>query len=274
MKLSIKVAMLCAALPAVAMLAAIPADAHRRWLLPSATVLSGDAETVTVDAAASNGLFIFEHRPLGLDDLVVTGPDGQPVGAKVIGQGEYRSVFDVPMQQQGTYRIALVSNGIMGSYMLDGERKRWRGSLADADSAIPAGATEVRLSRNNGRTETFATLGAPNDAALQPSGEGLEMIPVTHPNDLVTGEPAQFRFLMNGQPAADLKIEFIEGGTRYRDTPGLTEVTTDADGMVELTAERPGYYYIEAGTQSDETGDPRLESARASYTAVLEFMPL
>lgn len=263
-----------AALPALALLAAAPADAHRRWLLPSATVLSGDTELVSVDAAASNGLFLFDHRPLGLDDLTVTGPDGQPVEAKVIGSGDYRSVFDVPLTQQGTYRIALVNNGLMGFYMLNGERQRWRGSMDELDGAIPDGAEEVRISQMNGRTETFATLGAPNETALQATGRGLEMIPVTHPNDLVTGEPAQMQFLMNGEPAAGLEVEFVEGGTRYRDTPGVTELTTDADGMIELTAKRPGYYYLETSAEGAAPADPRIDSRRASYTAVLEFMPL
>ncbi|MBZ6379649.1 hypothetical protein B5C34_15405 [Pacificimonas flava] len=269
-----KLLSLAAALPAAALLTAAPADAHRRWLLPSATVLSGDSELVTVDAAASNGLFLFEHRPLGLDSLTIVGPDGQPVEPKVIGSGDYRSVFDLPLTQQGTYRIALANDGVMGFYMLNGERQRWRGSRAEIETAIPAEATEVRISENAGRTETFVTLGAPSDDALQPTQRGLEMIPVTHPNDLVTGEPAQMRFLHNGQPAANMEVEFVKGGTRYRDTPGVQTLTTDADGMVELLVEEPGYYYVEAGTQSDAADDPQIDSRRASYTAVLEFLPL
>lgn len=35
------------------------AEAHRAWMLPSATVLSGDDPWVTVDAAISNDLFYF-----------------------------------------------------------------------------------------------------------------------------------------------------------------------------------------------------------------------
>jgi hypothetical protein len=38
-------------------LLAVPAQAHRAWLLPSATVLSGTDAWVTVDAAISNDLF-------------------------------------------------------------------------------------------------------------------------------------------------------------------------------------------------------------------------
>ena len=245
-----------------------PAEAHRRWLLPSSTVIAGDASAVTVDAAASNGLFSFDHRPMPLDGLAITGPDGQAVEPAIIGSGTYRSVFDVPLAQQGTYRIALVSDGTMGSYMLDGERRRFRGSVEQ----VPAGATEIRTIQTSGRTETFVTLGAPTDAALQATGRGLEMVPLTHPNDLVAGEPAQMRFLIDGQPAAGLEVEFVAGGTRYRDEAGIQTLTADAQGTVTLQAAEPGMYYLEASHGGGAEAVP--PAPMASYTAVLEFLPL
>src|SRR5699024_12710345 len=48
------------------------AHAHRSWMLPSATILSGDAPWVTVDAAVSNDIFYFEHFPLQIEGV------GQP----------------------------------------------------------------------------------------------------------------------------------------------------------------------------------------------------
>jgi hypothetical protein len=255
---------------AVGLAALIPskAEAHRRWLLPSATVLSGEKEIVSVDAAASNGLFIFEHAAMPLDDLSVLGPDGQPTPTTIVGRGKYRSVFDVELAQPGTYRIAIASHGAMGFYELNGERQRVRGSdVADARSKVPQEAVNVSINNTSQRVETFVTLGAPNEVALSPTGRGLEMAPMTHPNDLVAGEPAQVRFLFEGQPAAGLEIEFVEGGTRYRDDAGIQTLTTDPDGMVTLNVDNPGMYYLEAGTTAED-------GARASYTAVIEFMPL
>ena len=88
---------------AVGLSIALPsqAEAHRHWLLPSATVLAGESGIVSVDAAASNALFVFEHRPMGLDDLIVTGPDGQTVQPVIIGSGAYRSVFRCRLGQAG-----------------------------------------------------------------------------------------------------------------------------------------------------------------------------
>ena len=231
---------------AVGLSALVPgqADAHRRWLLPSATVLAGEAGTVSVDAAASNELFGFDHRAMPLDSLVVTGPDGEAVEPDIIGSGAYRSVFDLPLKQQGTYRVALVSEG----------------------------ASDIRLSRNNTRTETFVTLGAPSEIAIQPTNRGLEMVAISHPNDIVAGEPAEMRFLIDGQPASGVEVEFVKGGTRYRDQAAIQMLTTDADGRMTLQAAEPGMYYLEASTtQTGVNGQP---DRRSLYTAVLEFLPL
>ena len=66
-----------AAVSLVALLAApVAANAHRQWLLPSATVLSGNDPWITVDAAVSNDLFYFDHMPMRLDAIAVIAPAG------------------------------------------------------------------------------------------------------------------------------------------------------------------------------------------------------
>ncbi len=249
------------------------AEAHRRWLLPSQTVFSGDSVTVSVDAAASNELFVADHAALRTDAVTVIGPDGEAVEVTPIGKGRYRSAFDVAMDKQGTYRIAIASDGAMGFYVLDEKRHRMRGdSTAELAEAVPEGASDVRIVQSSQRIETFATLGAPNDTALQPTGKGLELVLGTHPTDLVAEEPATLRFLMDGKPAADMEIELVKGGTRYRDDAGIQMLKTDANGEVSVTVEDAGRYYLEGG-MSVEAPAGGYER-RASYTAVLEFMPL
>ncbi len=81
--------------------AAIGAQAHSVWMKPSSTVLS-KADWVTVDAAVSNDMFFFNHRPLGLDKLVITAPDGSTVEPKNAHKGELRSVFDLKPEQACT----------------------------------------------------------------------------------------------------------------------------------------------------------------------------
>ena len=159
-------------------------EAHRAWMLPSATVLSGSNLWVTVDAAISNDLFYFEHNPIRLDNLAITAPDGSPVKAENASTGKFRSTFDVPLAQPGTYKIAVVNDMAAAMYEDGGETKRWRGPAEALAREVPAGAKNLQVSKTHSRTEVFVTAGKPTDKALQPTGVGLELVPITHPNDL------------------------------------------------------------------------------------------
>lgn len=265
---------LLAVLTVGSILGGTQAFAHRTWLLPSATVLSNEGEWVTVDAAVSNELFYFNHVPLRLDSLQVTGPAGAKLEPQNVSTGKFRSTFDVQLPQTGSYRIALINEGVMASYKLGSEQKRWRGNAADFAKAIPADAKDVQVSEQAGRIEAFVTAGKPDDAALQPSGKGLEMVPVTHPNDLVTGEPATFQFLIDGKPAADLKVTIAAGGSRYVDQPKEAELKTDGKGQITYDWPAAGMYWINATAEGAPLAVKQAKQRRLSYTATVEVLAL
>lgn len=258
-------------------LAATPAQAHRQWMLPSATVLSGDDVWVTVDAAISNDLFYFEHFPLRLENVEAWEPDGSEAAIENEATGRYRSTFDLHLTKQGTWRIASVSDRLTGSYELNGERKRLpRGTTAaNLAERLPAGATGVQTAEANTRNEIFVTVGAPTTAVFKTTGKGIELVPVTHPNDLYAGESATFRFLLDGAPAASLPVTVIPGGGRYRDQLNQMDLTTDAEGKVAVTWPEPGMYWMNVTTPRDPRGadgEMPAPTRRASYITTLEVL--
>ena len=257
----------------LALLLPTAASAHRTWLLPSSTVLSGDDIWVSVDAAASNELFYFDHNAMGLEDLAVTAPDGSSVEAQHQNKGRYRSTFDVQLTQQGTYKLSIDGGGLAGTYMLNGERKRWRGPASEMASLIPQGATDVEIMENYRRIDTFVTLGAPSETAIAPSKKGLEFAYDTHPNDLFAGETAKFRLLMNGKPMPGIEVSIIPGGNRYRDELNEVKVVTGKDGGFEATWPEPGMYWLNAEIRDEKTSVKNAKTRRASYTVTLEVLP-
>jgi uncharacterized GH25 family protein len=261
---------------AIAAMAAVPASAHRQWMMPSSTVLSGDDVWVTVDAAVSNDLFYFEHQPLRLDAVKAWAPDGTEVTIENKATGRYRSTFDVHLTQKGTYRIASVADMLMGSYDLNGKTERLPRGTTTANLAerVPAGATNVRTAEANNRNEIFVTVGEPTTTLFKPTGKGIELVPVTHPNDLIAGEAATFQFLLDGKPAADLPVTVIPGGIRYRDQLGEMHLKTGADGKVEISWAKPGMYWLNVTTPQagGEEGAPPPIARRASYVTTLEVL--
>jgi hypothetical protein len=268
---------------AAAALLATPAmlSAHRMWLLPSGTVFSGTDSWVTIDAAVSNDLFFFDHQPLRLDGMKVWQPDGTPGQVQNGATGRYRSVFDVQLDKPGTWKVGTEMSGVMGSFKVDGVEKRVGGRggpprpsqpapLTVAD--IPANATDVKLTETSARNEVFLTAGAPTTTVFAPTGQGLEFAPVTHPDELVAGEAAKFRFLIDGKPAAGLKVTVIPGGKRYRNDEGAMTLTTGADGVVSVTWPTAGMYWLNAIATDGKTKTPRATERRMSYTTTLEVL--
>jgi uncharacterized GH25 family protein len=272
-----------ARLMAAAALLSIPAalSAHRMWLLPSATVFSGTDGWVTVDAAVSNDLFFFDHQPLRLDGMKVWQPDGSEGTLQNGATGRYRSVFDVQLDKPGTWKIGTQMSAVMGSFKVDGVEKRIGGRrgppqpnapapLTVAD--IPANATDVKVTEVSGRNEIFVTAGAPTTTVFKPTGKGLEFAPITHPDELVTGETAKFRFLVDGKPAAGLKVTVIPGGKRYRNDEGARELTTGADGVLSVSWPTAGMYWLNATLTDAKATSPRATERRMSYVTTLEVL--
>lgn len=257
------------------------AQAHKPWILPSSTLVEAGRDGsawVTVDAAISEGLFDIDHMPLKIDGIEVTGPGGVKVTPENIGNGKLRNTFDLKLTKEGTYKIALVTQSVFGSYKdKEGATKRFRGSEESLAKDVPADATEVKLSRNESRLETFVTNGDPSNDVLKPSGKGLELVSVSHPNELRAGEKVTWRLLLDGKPAANLGVSLIPGGVRYRGTLGEIRHNTDAKGELTLTLPAAGAYMVSSSWPAAAAPvpgqPPQMAPRRASYAAVLEILP-
>lgn len=251
------------------------ASAHRAWMLPSTFTFSGDSQWVTVDAAISNDLFFPNHHPIDPASVTVTGPDGSSVEIKNAAAGEIRAMFDFQMTQQGTYRVSTAGEPFyFASWAEAGERKRWRGTLETLRAEGVDKKPEVEISLSNRSVETYVTLGAPSNEVFAATGKGLEFQPVTHPNDVFTGEPVSFKFLLDGAPASGLEVTVLPGNDRYRDKPGEFKLTTDADGVFTFTPTIPGPYWFTAGSEGETVIDGLPMKVRSSYTATFEALPL
>jgi len=257
---------------AALLVALVPIDAFaaRAWLLPSQTIIANSGGWVTVDAAMADDLFSMNQGALNVDALLVTGPDGQPVAPQNPAKGKTRASFDLELRQPGTFRISVADDAVMARWEEDGKPKRWRGPAAGMAANIPATATKLDVEQMLRRVETFVTVGKPSALAL--IGKGLELVPLTHPNDLYAGETAKFRFLLDGKPAKDLEVEIIASGTRYRDAPGEVLLKTDAKGEVSVKWPGAGLYWLDAGLQDEAASAPNVKKRRANYNATFEVL--
>lgn len=256
----------------------LSAQAHRAWLLPSATVLSSDDAWVSVDAAVSNDIFHADHAPMRMDGLLITAPDGASIAPQNAVTGKFRSSFDAQLPQKGTYKIAIASSGLMARWETEaGERRMWPGrgekaNPADFDKMVPKQAKNLEVSQFSRRLETFVTSGAPSNSVFKPTKQGLELVPITHPNDLFAGEKAEFQFLIDGKPAKGAKVIVIPGGMRYRSEQASIEVEADKKGKIVITWPQAGMYWINASYRDDKAKKPAKVRA-GNYAGTFEVLP-
>lgn len=253
---------------------ALNAQAHRSWMVPSSTMIEAKDPWVTVDAAISEGLFEIDHMPLKLDALDIFGPDGMRIVPENVLTSHLRSVFDVKLIKPGTYKASIVTRGVMATYQLNGELKRFRGTEETFAKDIPAGAQEVTATRVLSRLETFFSANGINDVVFKPSGVGLEFIPLTHPNDLRAGDQARWRFLIDGKAAPHQPFSLVPGGVRYRGVLGEIRQITDAKGEITFTVPAAGMYFLNTSWPVAASGQPSAAPPRRlNYAATLEVLP-
>lgn len=124
------------------------------------------------------------------------------------------------------------------------------------------------------RIETFVTLGSPTTTVFASEGTGLELKPVTHPNDVYAGEEVSFQLLLDGKPAEGIEVDIIRGSDRYRNSEDGLKLTTDATGTITFTPTEAGAYWLSAGSEGKGMLDGKEIPVRSSYVFTFEALPL
>jgi len=220
------------------------ASAHSRWLLPSHFTLSSDkGEWIALDASASNETFNVD-KALSIDNLSIIMPSGKKSRPSSVYKGHRKTVADYFIEKSGTYKLASNSQPFyFSSFKVGGERKRMRGNKLELQNKLPANATDVQTVKVFSRVETYITMNNPTNN-FATDGRSLELIPVTHPSEIVEQEPATFTFNFNGKAQAGVEVEVTMDGARYRNNPETVKLTTDNKGQITFTPKQAGRYLL------------------------------
>ncbi len=258
---------------AAAILAPAIATAHPLWLLPSHfTVSKAEGDWVTVDVTASHGTFVVD-KPASAHNARIIMPDGSTERPDHVLRGKRRSVFDFFFVEPGTHKIV---NSFDQSYMTTykvGRRdtvRRINASKAERDAVLPEEARDVQTTRMLRSSESYVTVMAPNDTALQPSGKGLELLPITHPADIIENEEVTFQFLFNGEPVQGVESTVTRDGTLYRAAQDEINLVSGEDGKVTFTPDQAGRYVLFTFTRQQLANDPLADMQGTMLSVTFE----
>ncbi|MCA6718728.1 DUF4198 domain-containing protein [Vibrio sp. 1409] len=249
------------------------AQAHPRWVLPSHfTVSKEGGDWLTFDVTASHGTFVFD-KPAGSDQAFVVMPDGRSERPNFVVRGKRRSMFDFFFTEEGTHKVAINNQPSYYTQYKAGRRDtvKWaRASKAERGDVLPEQARDVVTQLSYTRAESYITVGMPTDKALEIEGKMLEMKPITHPSDIIEGEPVTFQFFFNGEPQEGVTAEITREGTMYRNHQEQIDVVSDKDGNVIFTPEVAGRYLMKANYKGELKDNPLADKASANVHLTFE----
>jgi len=258
----------------------IDAYAQVVWLSTSATQVDKDTQNpyVAIDASASAEPFVARNA-IPIEGLTAIDPDGNAATLENILVGKVRSSADLKLAKAGTYKIGIEAHSVSVSYRLPPDSPNAPPTRASNGMVrkqltmeeyksfkLPNDATQARITRNLRRVATYVTYDRPSNGVLKSdnaSGVGLELIPMTHPNDMFPDQKASFRLLLNGKPLPDFALTVMPAGQQYRGVRKEIGATSDAQGLVSFTLPEGGRYWLSAaypvrggqGSQSTANAD-------------------
>lgn len=211
--------------------------AHQPYLRPNVFDATG-RDHVTVEAAFTEDVFAAEVV-MRSDFYHVVGPNGDTPIRNVTYLRDL-AVFEADTPVDGTYRLSSGPRQGRTARMYRAADGAWK-MVGEEDGPPPAGAALVDV-QSITVAEVYVTRGAPSAEALRPTGQGLELVPVTHPSDIVAGEDATFRLLLDGRPLANAPVTVFREAGRWDGRKVEADLVTGADGVVTIRATEPGAY--------------------------------
>lgn len=216
---------------------ATSAVAHTPYLAPN-TFAPREGEVVTLDAAFAETFFVPEVV-FDRSRFEITAPDGTKREPDSVQYFKSRAVVEQTMPTQaGTWRFSTGPRvgAVFRNWEIDGRKE----STRDPKAAVPEGARMLPSFQAITLAETYLTIGAPDRGALKPRGSGIEIIPVTHPADLYTGESFVFEVLQDGKPVSGQDIEVTEAVWTSDRKADVVRLKTADDGRATLALRRAG----------------------------------
>jgi len=253
-------------LPALAAFC-MPALAHSPYLLP------GNVKTrsvLSVEAALTDNLFL-PDMAYGNHGFSFTTPSGktEKIPDEAVFTLPTRTIMEYKLTdpEAGTYRVTAGPRISQSrSWEINGETKRSR----DPNEAIPEGAVLKSNSESHASLDVYITVGKAETPTIpKATGQGLEFVPITHPNQLTVAGVFEFVVQFNGKPLAGHDVSISYSNRDYSGKSSRASVKTDASGKARYKLDKPGLYM--ASVRFSEEGAVSADKPNLSYSKTLTF---
>ncbi len=221
-----------------------PVLGHQEWILPNFFYTNDESPWLGIEHTSGDRRFVSGHGSGIL--FWIIHPQGWRMGRpSSIFVGQTRTVGEIELTEPGTYRIQTDSPSRYAAEIeVDGKRG-WVSKSKDQLSD-----PKIIQSRHHwSQTTTFVTVKEYTQGVLEATGTLLEIVPVTHPNQIFVRKPFVVRLLSRGQSVSGQQIRAYSEMDSGPNRPLVT--VTNADGECKLIFRASGKYLLTANLHQD-----------------------
>lgn len=236
------------------------AGAHTPYLKPN-LFTTPQRDHVTVEASFAEDFFV-PDVVMKADDYHVVTPSGARLKLASVTYLRDLALFEVDLPDPGTYRISTGqrTGSTRRMALVNGKWEALR------EGEVPAGV-RVAEAQSITRADLYVSKGPVSEKALAPTGVGLEIVPMAHPNRLDAGGALAVRLLFEGKPLAGAAISLHGEGPEEGGAKPVT-LTTDAEGKASFSLPRDGTFLLLSRHRVEVPDGP---VAVKSHSATLTF---
>lgn len=239
----------------------ISVSAHEAYIAPLGDMPEG--KQVLLHAGYSENLFVPEF-PLKAKYFSIN-PQGQQQELTALAGLKSASVVELPLEQQGTYKIFALAEFSTNYAKQNGT---WKAVYEMAADEAPAASkrpyllasevkgTDQKLSSTaHGKVATYVSKGETSQQVLAVKGQGLEFKFKQHPNQVKQSEGLSFQVLFDGKPVANAGFHVEQAGAiHHEEAEDKPDVSADKNGQVQLAFKQPGQYLIKTSYPENKAG--------------------
>ncbi|MBL4826282.1 MAG: DUF4198 domain-containing protein [Spongiibacteraceae bacterium] len=218
---------------------ALSIQAHTPYVAPL-TFEPVMGNMASFDAAFAEHFFIAE-KAFDNSEFQITTPAGKTISPDSVTRLKTRVVIEHQLKDEGTYR--LTTGARVGAefyiYELEGKEKR----AMDPKKPLPKGAKIKQHFRSITRADTYISNKKPNNTALKVEQIGLQLLPLTNPNEVFAEEVFQLKLLHDGKPLSKHELLAYPASTKNKPIPLAFE--SNKNGVIHVTLPQ-GKYLLRA----------------------------
>ncbi len=239
-------------------------QAHVPYLAPES--FEPIRDWVSLEAAFADKFFLPEAK-FDQSTFQVVTPSGQSEAPSEQAMVRSRTLLEHQLKADGTYRFSTGQRygAVFRSWQQDGKTINSR----DPKQQPPAGTKLTGHFQSVTLAETYVSKGKPDQAALKPLGQGLEIAFISHPNDLYINQPIKTQLLFNGKPLANAKLQLHQSG--HSDEKHSQQLQSNANGEVQFSVPDAATYLLLVRHRAPAPTDAKAPEYSYSYSAVVEI---